>query len=166
SHLGQVAIARGRASEAVEYLERSFSLLEQAGARAYAAIVLRSLGHASWLAGHSAQARATLEQGLALATASDNVEEAAIIASHLAELLAHEGDPAGAALAIAEALEQLRKEGDPLELARAMIRAARIHRMAGQAAAATHLTEEASEIFTRLGAGLDLEAAKAMAMMS
>lgn len=166
SFLGQTAIATGRPADAVARLSRSLALLEQVGARGYAAEVLRCLGHAELLAGDPDKARQTLNQGLLVATEAGNEQEIAILGSLLAELQAMEDDLAGASDRVKDAITRLRNVGDPLELGRALLRSARILRRAGDPRSATAAAEEAADLFSKLGASLDLAAARALAHVS
>ncbi|MBM3275574.1 MAG: hypothetical protein FJZ00_10490, partial [Candidatus Sericytochromatia bacterium] len=114
------------------------------------------------LAGDAGAARDILDQALAIADAAHNEEESAIIRTLQAELRSLAGDAASGAAEAADAIGRIRKVGNPLELGRALIRAARIYRASGDLDAANQLTTEAAGIFEKLGAALDLAAARAL----
>ncbi len=162
-NLGATYLLRGDLDIAEGHLHRSDELFEQAGAEDFLPELERYLAELHMRRGDLAQARLACELSLANATRLEARTEEGATRRTLGQILALDGDHAGAWKELEHSLAILREAASPPELARTLVARAALaptldRRAEGQAA-----LDEALPILRDVGAQRDIEEAQEIA---
>ena len=157
-NLASVLFLQERYEEAEGLLRAALDTHRRVGGRQSVAIDLSNLAEVLAAQGRCGPARAFIEEALLLAEETGPVGLEGSMLGVLADLLAREGDLAGAIQRLGRAEDLLRQgERRRNELAKVLARKGRILLLAGDVAAAEHAWKEAAAIVHAEGAGPDSE---------
>jgi tetratricopeptide (TPR) repeat protein len=162
NNLGATFIRRGEIDAAREHLHISQDYFEQAQARDWLPELYCHWAEVALLAGELSEAEAYCRQALSLARELEMRSEEGKSLRVLGEIAIAQEQFEQAQSCLNASLSLLKEVGDEYEEARSQLALAQLHVASGEPTAGLAALEQCTSIFERLGAALDLDAARTM----
>jgi class 3 adenylate cyclase/tetratricopeptide (TPR) repeat protein len=161
-NLGAAFIRQGEAAQARAHLRAARQLFEQAGSRDFLPELHRHFARAALIAGEAPEAEAEARAALQLARELSMRGEEGNCLRVLGEIAGAQRRWDEAETLLAESVAALEEVADEYELARSRFSLARAQSELGKRQAARAALARSAEVFTRLEAAMDLQAALAL----